>query len=63
MENLSNRAAMTVQEFIDWAQISRTTFYKQRDKGLLKVRKVGRKCLISTDEAQRWFDGLPEGDQ
>lgn len=52
--------AMTVNEFLDWARISRTTFYKQVKQGRLPVHKVGKRTLVKCTDAEAWLENLPE---
>ena len=51
---------MTVQEFLSWARIGKTKFYKEVNAGRLTLRKVGTRSLIAVDDAHAWFDGLPK---
>jgi hypothetical protein len=51
--------AFTVNEFLDWARISRTKFYQQISAGNIEVRKLGKKTLGLRSEAERWLDELP----
>ncbi len=51
--------AMTVIEFLSWARIGRTTFYREVGAGRIKLRKVGAKTLILRSEAEAWLNGLP----
>ncbi|MEP4703342.1 MAG: helix-turn-helix domain-containing protein [Hyphomicrobiales bacterium] len=52
------RGAMTVKEFLDWARISRTTFYKEVNNGRIPIRKVGKRTLIAMDDAKNWLANL-----
>jgi excisionase family DNA binding protein len=57
MDNV--RKAYSVNEFCGRNGISRSTVYEEIRRGRLKVRKLGRKTLI-TDKAERtWLDALP----
>ncbi len=52
-------AAFAVRDFCTWANISRSTFYKEVNAGRLKPIKLGKKTLITTGEAERWLASLP----
>ncbi|MEP2942356.1 MAG: helix-turn-helix domain-containing protein [Hyphomicrobiales bacterium] len=54
----SERAAMTVKEFLDWARISRTTFYKEVNNGRIPIRKVGKRTLVTMADANNWLANL-----
>ena len=51
--------AMTVQEFLEWARISRTTFYKEVSEGRIPLKKVGKRSLVLMRDAEAWLEGLP----
>jgi len=53
-------AAFTVNEFLAWARISRSTLYKEVDAGRIPIRKCGRRTLILRDAAESWLRSLPE---
>lgn len=50
----------TVNEFLSWSRISRATFYREVAAGNIVVRKLGKRSLIDREEAERWFNALPE---
>ena len=54
----SNLGAMTVKEFLGWARISKTTFYKEVNNGRIPIRKVGKRTLIAMADAQNWLANL-----
>lgn len=54
-------AALTVNEFLEWANLSRTKFYEQISSGELETRKLGKKTLVLRTEAERWLNSLPTG--
>jgi Helix-turn-helix domain len=41
--------------------IGRSTFYKAVGAGDLKVRKYGRRTLITQEEMRRFVENLPSG--
>lgn len=51
--------AMTVAEFLSWARIGRTTFYREAAAGRIKLRKIGAKTVVLRDDALAWLNGLP----
>lgn len=50
-------AVLTVPQFCQRYQVSRSTFYKLARVGEIRIAKVGRKTLIAVEEAERWFRG------
>ncbi|MAW86938.1 MAG: excisionase [Phyllobacteriaceae bacterium] len=52
-------AAFAVRQFCRWANISRSTFYKEVKAGRIKPVKLGGKTLILVKEAERWLASLP----
>jgi hypothetical protein len=52
-------AAFAVREFCAWANISRSSFYKEVQLGRIKPVKAGCKTLILRTEAERWLSSLP----
>ncbi|MEP3277055.1 MAG: DNA-binding protein [Stappiaceae bacterium] len=55
-----NRGALTVDEFCGWASIGRTKFYQEVNEGRIKIRKIGRKSVITMPDALKWVSSLPE---
>ena len=54
------KAAMTVDEFCGWANIGRSKFYQEVNEGRIKLRKIGRKSIVTTTDAEIWLASLPE---
>ena len=50
---------MTVLEFLSWARISRSTFYKEVGEGRIPLKKVGKRSLVLVRDAEAWLEGLP----
>jgi predicted DNA-binding transcriptional regulator AlpA len=49
----------TVPEFLDWAKIGRTLFYKLvKDGKGPKITKIGDRTLVRREEAVRWLAAL-----
>jgi hypothetical protein len=55
------RGARSVAEFLQWAGIGKTQFYKEVKVGRLKVVKVGTKTLVPDESGKAWLASLPEG--
>ena len=55
-----NRGALTVDEFCGWASIGRSKFYKEVEEGRIRLRKVGRKSVVTVADALAWLENLPE---
>jgi hypothetical protein len=45
--------------FCAWAKVSRSTAFEEIAKGRLIVRRVGRKSLVTIEDARRWLNSLP----
>lgn len=46
----------TVDEFVRDYKVSRTTTYAEIKAGRLKVRKVGRRTLITDRDSEAWLE-------
>ena len=60
MHSDGSKAAMTVDEFCGWASIGRSKFYQEVAEGRIRLRKIGRKSVITLTDANKWLDDLPE---
>jgi hypothetical protein len=49
------RRGYTVREFADSHRIGVTSVYQEIKAGRLKTRKVGRRTIIATEDAEEWF--------
>lgn len=58
---LESRGALTVDEFCGWASIGRSKFYQELQEGRIRIRKVGRKSVVTVPDALAWLESLPEG--
>lgn len=54
----TGKIALTVNEFLGIANISRSRFYKEVKAGRIKVVKVGVKTLIPATEPTAWLARL-----
>jgi excisionase family DNA binding protein len=50
--------AFSIHEFCPYYGIGRTTAYAEIAAGRLRRRKVGKRSLISKDDAEAWLQGL-----
>jgi excisionase family DNA binding protein len=50
---------LTVQEAILGYGIGRSKFYQEVAAGRIRLRKCGRRTLVSTDDMETWAAGLP----
>lgn len=53
-------ALMTIMEFADEYNISRSTIYRLRDSGDVPHVKIGRATRIRREDVERWYNGLTE---
>jgi hypothetical protein len=51
--------AMSIRTFCKTYDIGRTSTYTEIKAGRLKVRKLGRRTLITSDDAEEWLSRLP----
>jgi hypothetical protein len=54
-----SRRALTIAEFLHSYRIGRTRFYEEVAAGRLRLRKLGKKSLVSLDDAEKWLASLP----
>ena len=59
MKSTTEKGALSVNEFLQWASIGRTKFYDEIASGRLKIRKIGRKSIITMTDAVEWLNSLP----
>jgi len=57
---LPPRGALSVEEFLQWASISRWLFYRLVKQGAIRPKKVCGRTVIPVEEAERWLRDLPE---
>lgn len=51
-----------VAEFCTAARISRAHAYREAARGNLDLRKLGRRAVVTADEAARYLANLPRAD-
>lgn len=52
--------AISISEACKWSGLGRTSIYQAISRGDLRVKKAGRRTLISLDDLRAWFSSLPE---
>lgn len=58
---LEGRGALTVDEFCAFVSIGRSKFYQEVIEGRIRMRKIGRKSVITVIDAMAYLENLPEG--
>ena len=53
------RRVFTISEFLERYGIGRTRFYEEVAEGRLRLRKLGKKSLVTVDDAEAWLESLP----
>jgi excisionase family DNA binding protein len=57
---LANQRALSIPQFCQRYGPGKSTAYQEIQAGRLRARKVGRRTLITLDDAERWLRDLPE---
>jgi excisionase family DNA binding protein len=55
----SRQRAMSVPEFCERYNVGRTLAYEEINSGRLRARKVGKRTIITDDDAEDWLRSLP----
>ena len=55
----ARQRAMSIAEFCQRYGPGRTTTYQEIQAGRLRARKVGRRTIITEDDAEEWLQQLP----
>lgn len=58
-ERRARQRAMSIPEFCMRYDVGRTKAYEEINAGRLRARKVGKRTLISDDDAEDWLKNLP----
>jgi hypothetical protein len=58
-DNIGNQRAFGIDEFCRRYGVGRTTAYAEMTAGRLQRRKVGKRSLITEDDAEAWLASLP----
>jgi len=51
---------ITIPQFCDEYGVSRSTYYRLRDRGELACVKIGRAVRIRREDAERWYESLQD---
>ena len=51
---------MTVAQFTDRYEISRSQMYEEVNEGRLQLRKIGEKTIVTHEDAEAWLENLPK---
>lgn len=51
---------MSVDEFCAWASIGRSKFYREVAADRIRLRKIGRKSVVTMPDALAWLSSLPD---
>ena len=57
---IESRGAFDIPSFCDWAAIGRSQVYEEAKIGRLRLTKIGRKTIITLDDARAWLEALPK---
>jgi excisionase family DNA binding protein len=57
--NYPLKRLLTVQEAIFGYGLGRSKFYQEVAAGRIRLRKCGRRTLVSADDMEAWAAGLP----
>jgi len=55
----SRQRALSIGEFVQRYGVGRTTAYQEISSGRLRARKIGKRTIISVDDAEEWLHRLP----
>ena len=55
----SRQRAMSIAEFCERYGLGRTKAYEELKSGRLRARKMGKRTIITEDDAEDWLQGLP----
>lgn len=58
--SLIQPVAMSVDEFSRWAGVGRTTAWEEIRGRRLRAIKVGRRTLVTIEDAKHWLGTRPE---
>ena len=56
----TDKVAYSVNEFLAAYGIGRTKFYQEIEAGRLRIRKCGKRTLVTRQDAEAWLQSLPE---
>jgi excisionase family DNA binding protein len=53
------RLGYSIEEFAELTGVSRSSVYKALRSGCLTARKIGKRTIISAEDAEKYFHRLP----
>jgi excisionase family DNA binding protein len=53
------KGAMSIAQFCERYNTGRTKAYEEIKSGRLRARKVGKRTIITEDDAEHWLEELP----
>jgi hypothetical protein len=56
---IGDHSVFDLPSFCAWAHIGRTRAFEEIRSGRLKARRIGKKSLITIEDAREWFASLP----
>jgi predicted site-specific integrase-resolvase len=59
MDSVTTRMAFSIAEFCERNGVCRDTAYKENKRGQLKIRKVGKKSIITAEDEREWRNSRP----
>jgi excisionase family DNA binding protein len=59
LQRYAHQRAMSIDEFCDGYGLGRTKAYEELKSGRLRGRKIGKRTLITEDDAEDWLRSLP----
>ena len=58
-EQRRRQRAMSIDEFCERYGLGRTKAYEELKSGRLRGRKIGKRTIVSEDDAEEWLLNLP----
>jgi predicted DNA-binding protein YlxM (UPF0122 family) len=55
----TSRKSYSIPEICRRNDTSRSTIYEEIRRGRLRVRKLGRRSIVTDDDERAWLDALP----
>jgi excisionase family DNA binding protein len=55
----ARQRAFSIREFSEAFRVGRTKVYEEIKSGRLRARKVGKRTVITDDDAEEWINRLP----
>jgi excisionase family DNA binding protein len=58
-ERRARQRAFSIREFEQAFRLGRTKIYEEIKAGRLRARKVGKRTIITDEDAEEWLERLP----